>query len=172
MKTCRHCQAKRNVIQFNNLRCSQGCLKNCLTRARKRNSDSSLVRENPMKMRILFKQAFSQLQSAVFFIFCALIAQIPALASQFSNETREAQSVLRPGDILLVPLNCYVCNAIEKETGVPYSHSVVVANEAPDQSQIFVLRSLGKDHKNQPQRNSKSSSEKTKFISPKTQRIF
>jgi len=100
-----------------------------------------------MKMRILFKQAFSQLQSAVFFIFCVLIAQTPALPSQFSNETREAQSVLRPGDILLVPLNCYVCNAIEKETGVPYSHSVVVANEAADQSQIFVYEAWGKTTK-------------------------
>jgi hypothetical protein len=97
-----------------------------------------------MKIIILFKQAFSKLQSAVFLFFCVLCAQTSALASQFSNELREAQSVLRPGDILLVPLNCYVCNAIEKETGVPYSHSVVVANEAADQSQIFVYEAWGK----------------------------
>lgn len=51
--------------------------------------------------------------------------------SQTQSRTAETeqftQEELRVGDIILVPLNCYVCNAIEAETGVAYSHSVIVA---------------------------------------------
>jgi hypothetical protein len=50
---------------------------------------------------------------------------------------------LRAGDILLVPLNCYVCNAIEKETGVPYSHSVVVANSSTNLADIEIYEAWG-----------------------------
>lgn len=46
---------------------------------------------------------------------------------------------LRTGDILLVPLNCYLCNAIEKEEGSIYSHSGVVVR---DKAEITVLESL------------------------------
>lgn len=58
------------------------------------------------------------------------------------NEARE-DALLRAGDILLVPLNCYVCNAIEKETGVPYSHSVVVANSTNTLSDAYVYEAWG-----------------------------
>ena len=49
----------------------------------------------------------------------------------------------RAGDILLVPLNCYVCNAIESETGTPYSHAVVVANTTSNPEKRFVYEAWG-----------------------------
>jgi len=50
---------------------------------------------------------------------------------------------LQAGDILLVPLNCYVCNVIEEETGVPYSHSVVVANTTDNAKERLVYEAWG-----------------------------
>lgn len=53
------------------------------------------------------------------------------------------QQQLRTGDIILVPLNCYVCNAIEAETGVPYSHSVIVADAGEDPQLTSVYEAWG-----------------------------
>lgn len=50
---------------------------------------------------------------------------------------------LQAGDVILVPLNCYVCNAIEAETGTPYSHSVVVANTTSNPEERFVFEAWG-----------------------------
>ncbi|MEY2988071.1 MAG: hypothetical protein RJB13_1592 [Pseudomonadota bacterium] len=58
------------------------------------------------------------------------------------NETLE-NTQLKAGDVLLVPLNCYVCNAIEKETDVPYSHSVVVATSTNDINETYVYEAWG-----------------------------
>ncbi|MEN9528131.1 MAG: hypothetical protein RI932_4 [Pseudomonadota bacterium] len=66
-------------------------------------------------------------------------------AQDLSPTTTVAQ--LQAGDILLVPLNCYVCNAIEKETGVPYSHSVVVANASKNLENIDVYEAWGTTRK-------------------------
>lgn len=75
------------------------------------------------------------------FIFKLALFHLPANAAP--HETRE-NADLQAGDILLVPLNCYVCNAIEKETGVPYSHSVVVATTTNDLNNAFVYEAWGK----------------------------
>ena len=39
----------------------------------------------------------------------------------------------QPGDIILLPIDCFACKAIEKETGSPYAHSglVVIENGEP-----------------------------------------
>lgn len=55
----------------------------------------------------------------------------------------EVGKTLLAGDVLLVPLNCYVCNAIESEIGLPYSHSVVVANTTTDASKRYVFEAWG-----------------------------
>lgn len=77
-----------------------------------------------------------------FFTLTSLQAFFTTNAS--SNSLKPTASSLLPGDILLVPLNCYVCNTIEKETGVPYSHSVIVANSGAGSSEIFVYEAWGK----------------------------
>jgi hypothetical protein len=48
---------------------------------------------------------------------------------------------IRTGDILLQPLNCYLCNVIEEQEGSIYSHSGV-ALQAQD-GRIFVFESIG-----------------------------
>lgn len=73
-----------------------------------------------------------------------------------ANSNTESQSVemsTKPiaGDILLVPLNCYVCNAIESETGTPYSHAVVVGNTTDNPDERFVYEAWG-DIKTTPYR--------------------
>jgi hypothetical protein len=55
----------------------------------------------------------------------------------------DANTDIRAGDVLLVPLNCYVCNAIEQETGTPYSHSVVVANNTSNPTERYVYEAWG-----------------------------
>lgn len=81
-------------------------------------------------------------------IFCLLLS---AYSHPVASDTRShslggghiSQLELRTGDIILVPLNCYVCNAIETETGVAYSHSVIVANTNADPRMQFVYEAWG-----------------------------
>ncbi|MEY4065748.1 MAG: hypothetical protein RIR26_1956 [Pseudomonadota bacterium] len=75
------------------------------------------------------------------FLFLAL--SLHASGSSVHENTLSRISNLQAGDVLLVPLNCYVCNAIEKETGLPYSHSVVVGNAGSSADQIFVYEAWG-----------------------------
>jgi hypothetical protein len=83
-------------------------------------------------------EAFRILQALMALILTSLhFSQAAAV-----NDTRE-NVFLRAGDILLVPLNCYVCNAIEKETGVPYSHSVVVATTTNNFDDAYVFEAWG-----------------------------
>jgi len=53
-------------------------------------------------------------------------------------------SELRTGDILLQPLSCYLCNAIEKLEGSIYSHSAIVVRDSAEG--IILLESLGDVH--------------------------
>lgn len=62
----------------------------------------------------------------------------PAARGSESNNVN-----FQAGDVLLVPLNCYVCNAIENETGVPYSHSVVVATTTNSMQEASVYEAWG-----------------------------
>jgi hypothetical protein len=53
-------------------------------------------------------------------------------------------SELHTGDILLQPLDCYLCNAIEKLEGSIYSHSAIVVRDSVEG--LFLLESLGDVH--------------------------
>lgn len=48
------------------------------------------------------------------------------------------------GDVILISLNCYICQVIENETSSPYSHSAIVI--AIDQQKIWVAQALGTVH--------------------------
>jgi hypothetical protein len=52
-----------------------------------------------------------------------------------------SESELRNGDILLQPLNCYLCNVIEEQEGSIYSHSGVVVRR--HDGRVFVFESIG-----------------------------
>ena len=51
------------------------------------------------------------------------------LAIITTSQTLEARDKLMAGDIILLPIDCYACKAIEKETGSPYAHSGLVVFE-------------------------------------------
>lgn len=51
----------------------------------------------------------------------ALVASMSLISSAFGLTPAD----LRTGDILLVPLNCYLCTLIEREENSPFSHSGV-----------------------------------------------
>ena len=44
---------------------------------------------------------------------------------------------LRPGDILLQPLHCRLCNLIEAQTDSIFSHIGIVINEKSDVAEAF-----------------------------------
>lgn len=49
---------------------------------------------------------------------------------------------LRPGDVIMVPLHCWVCRLIEAEIGRPFSHSAVVI--AVDVAgEVYIAEALG-----------------------------
>jgi hypothetical protein len=79
--------------------------------------------------------------------FIATACGLPAVQAQPDSKaeftSQEALLYPRAGDIILVPLNCYVCNAIESETGTPYSHAVVVANTVESSKERFVFEAWG-----------------------------
>lgn len=89
------------------------------------------------------KQRISALMQVTTVLFSLLLLSLQAEGNTVHESTLSRISHLRPGDVLLVPLNCYVCNAIEKETGVPYSHSVVVGNSSVSANEIFVYEAWG-----------------------------
>ncbi len=74
--------------------------------------------------------------------FTLILTMLHIFKALGSNSALES-TLLKAGDVLLVPLNCYVCNAIEKETGVPYSHSVVVATTTHNHNDAFVYEAWG-----------------------------
>ncbi len=86
-------------------------------------------------------------QLAVIFRFACQFLMLSLTALHFfeaaAAQREDANVTLNAGDILLVPLNCYVCNAIEKETGVPYSHSVVVASTTNKLNEAIVYEAWG-----------------------------
>ncbi|MBM3381445.1 MAG: hypothetical protein FJY29_03295 [Betaproteobacteria bacterium] len=92
---------------------------------------------------------FPRLAASVPVVAASLLALFAAQNISFAQERHPENSAtpLQPGDVLLVPLNCYVCNAIEKETGVPYSHSVVVANAADNLADVDVYEAWGTTRK-------------------------
>ncbi len=49
---------------------------------------------------------------------------------------------LRPGDIILLSLNCSICPLIENETDSPYSHSGIVVQK--DMGAVVVAQALGR----------------------------
>lgn len=89
------------------------------------------------------EQHISALVRVTAILFSLLLVSPQTEGSTVHETTLSRISHLRPGDVLLVPLNCYVCNAIEKETGVPYSHSVVVGNSSVSVDEIFVYEAWG-----------------------------
>lgn len=71
----------------------------------------------------------------LFRFFCALFFVLSANAFAVTGQE------LHSGDILLQPLNCYLCNAIEQEENSIYSHSGVVLIN--NQKEAWVLESIG-----------------------------
>jgi hypothetical protein len=78
---------------------------------------------------------------------CSLPAVNSAPTHASASPSKEVRLVPRAGDIILVPLNCYVCNAIESETGTPYSHAVVVADTTNQADKRNVLEAWGETKK-------------------------
>lgn len=74
------------------------------------------------------------------FYFLALII-FNTFISAFANEANYAEN-LRPGDVILISLNCYECIVIESETSSKFSHSAVVLKNEGEK--ILVAQSLGK----------------------------
>jgi hypothetical protein len=74
---------------------------------------------------------------------CGSAGSMQMSDSSTASRASESSGKLVAGDVLLVPLNCYVCNAIESETGTPYSHSVVVANTTEDPAKRLVFEAWG-----------------------------
>ena len=68
---------------------------------------------------------------------------IYAFMAYFST-TLNAYASYHPGDIILLPIECYACKAIEKETGSPYAHSGLVIE---DQGELVVLEAWSKVEK-------------------------
>lgn len=79
------------------------------------------------------------------FVLLALLCFVmsAAVMSATAAPIERSSPRLQAGDVILVPLNCYVCNAIEKETGVPYSHSVVVGQTTDNLRDVFVYEAWG-----------------------------
>ncbi len=51
---------------------------------------------------------------------------------------------LQSGDIILLPMSCYLCKMIEAETDGPYSHSGIIIKDRKEE--LFVLQSLETVH--------------------------
>jgi hypothetical protein len=71
-----------------------------------------------------------------------LILFILLVAANHSNAN--IYNKLKVGDVILLPLNCYVCSLIEDETNSDYSHSAVVIKK--DNNNIYVAQALGNVH--------------------------
>jgi hypothetical protein len=62
----------------------------------------------------------------------------------FINTSRAEEFIGQTGDIILLPLNCYMCPVIEDETGAPYSHSgVIIRREEAHTKNFYVAEALG-----------------------------
>ncbi|NBW82243.1 hypothetical protein EBR21_10870 [bacterium] len=88
---------------------------------------------NPMRSALL----------ALLLTACGSFTSVKTPQSVSTSRATEADKKIVAGDVLLVPLNCYVCNAIESETGTPFSHSVVVANTTDDPTKRLVFEAWG-----------------------------
>jgi hypothetical protein len=73
---------------------------------------------------------------SVFFVL-SVVARAPVASAVSVSD-------LRTGDILLQPLNCYLCNVIEKVEESIYSHSAVVVRD--NSGEVHLLESLGDVH--------------------------
>ena len=62
----------------------------------------------------------------------------------YFSSTLNAYANFQPGDIILLPIDCYACKAIEKETGSPYAHSGLLVEE---NGQVIVLEAWSKVEK-------------------------
>lgn len=76
----------------------------------------------------------------LFFSLICLLVTFGVAASAHALSPSE----LKTGDVLLQPLNCYLCNAIEKLEGSIYSHSAIVIRNS--NGEILLLESLGNVH--------------------------
>ncbi len=65
------------------------------------------------------------------------------LLAHFSSPV-SAYASFQAGDIILLPIDCYACRAIEKETGSPYAHSGLLVEE---NGQLIVLEAWSKVEK-------------------------
>lgn len=73
-------------------------------------------------------------------LFCTLSFPY-AVPAQSLPEIEFSQLKLRPGDVILLSLNCYVCRLIEAEEGLPYSHSGIVLYD-PTVKELGVAQAL------------------------------
>jgi len=59
-----------------------------------------------------------------------------------AKETRDEILELRPLDVVMISLNCYVCRIIESETDSDYSHSAIVLRS--ENGEVMLAEALGK----------------------------
>lgn len=69
---------------------------------------------------------------------------ILSLLLAFPSYSQNVVNSLRPGDIILLPLQCYVCSLIEDETDSEYSHSGIVVKKEGEN--IYIAQALGNVH--------------------------
>ena len=65
------------------------------------------------------------------------------LLTYFSSPLN-AYASYQAGDVVLLPINCYACKAIEKETGSPFAHSGLLVEE---KGKLIVLEAWSKVEK-------------------------
>lgn len=100
---------------------------------------SNLSLDRPRILSSFFLASFS-----FFFSFLAH-SQAIDLRPYFETESvaREEWSVrLRPGDVVLLSLNCWSCQMIESEIQAPFSHTAVVMDIMPE-GEILLAQALG-----------------------------
>jgi len=81
---------------------------------------------------------------------------------------------LRPGDILLQPLHCRLCNLIEAQTNSIYSHIGIVINENFDVAEAFIkVRKVSlKDFNTKTQKNQKIKVVRPRFSVANLEKTF
>ena len=68
-----------------------------------------------------------------------ILIYFQVLSISFQVAAHDLKSRVEIGDVILIPIKCYVCRAIELNTNSPYSHLGIIINEKKE-----VAHSLGR----------------------------
>ncbi|MEK6624730.1 MAG: YiiX/YebB-like N1pC/P60 family cysteine hydrolase [Bdellovibrionota bacterium] len=74
--------------------------------------------------------------------FIVLVFWLVFWASIYCTQASEEILEIRPGDVILISLNCSVCPLIENETDSPYSHSGIIVQK--ESGVVMVAQALGR----------------------------